>query len=497
MKNLAAMSAVELTNLLRKRQIGCLELLEFYIERYGRLNPRINAIVATDFENAKKRANAADGALARGEDWGPLHGLPMTIKDCIEVVGMPTTYGSSVLEDFMPSENPNLVQSLLDAGAVIFGKTNLSLWARDTQTFNEVYGQTNNPWDAAKTPGGSSGGAAAALAAGLTGLDIGTDVGGSIRLPAHFCGVYGHKPSYGIVSMRGGTKPWGRFAKSYVQSEYYSDMEMTVSGPLARSAGDLDLAMGVIAGPPSHQRKAIKIELPPPRRSRLEEFRVGLWLDEWPYSPDGEVGDCLQTIVDRLAETGAQLEVEKPDINLGECHRLRNDLVIMTLTMRPYEPEETFDWAVERRRLLRDDDESSQATLARAIAAYHRDWSTIDRTRAVMRQKWDDYFKSFDVLLCPVARIAAHPHNRMDPWSRLVPCNGEDEDYMDVIMSWNSLSTAADLPATAAPVGFTPAGLPVGIQIIGPYLEDRTPIQFAMLLEEQLTGSFKAPQGFE
>ena len=497
MDNIAGMSAVGLTKLLRNGQIGSLELLEFYVERYKRLNPRINAIVATDFENARRRAKEADAAFARGEDWGPLHGLPMTIKDNIEVVGMPTTYGSPALEDFMPSVNPNLVQSLLDAGAVIFGKTNLPLWAVDTQTFNEVYGQTNNPWDVTKTPGGSSGGAAAALAAGLTGLDIGNDLGGSIRLPSHFCGIYGHKPSYGIVSRRGGTRPWGRFAPHYVQSEYYPDMDLAVSGPLARSAGDLDLAMNVIVGPPLHQRKAIRIELPKPRASRLREFRVGLWLDDPVFPPDTEVRDCLQNIVDRLAHAGAQLKIEKPDIELGECDRMRTDLAIMTTGMSYYEPKETFDWAVSRRRVLKDDDQSSQASWVRALTAYHRDWNITDQNRAIVRQKWEAYFQRFDVLLCPVARIAAHPHDRRDLPNRLARCNGEDEEYADVIFPWNSLSLVAYLPATAAPVGFTPAGLPVGIQIIGPYLEDHTPIQFAMLLEEEITGSFRLPPGFE
>jgi amidase len=196
MDNFAFQSAVNLVKAIQDKKISSSELLELYIQRYERLNPSINAIVETDFETALRRAHQADEALAKNENWGPLHGLPMTIKDYINVIGLHTTYGSPMFKDYLPTSNADVVQPLIDAGAIIFGKTNLPLWATGSQSFNEVYGQTNNPWDLSRTPGGSSGGAAAALAAGLTGLEIGSDLGGSIRSPAHFCGVYGHKPTY-------------------------------------------------------------------------------------------------------------------------------------------------------------------------------------------------------------------------------------------------------------------------------------------------------------
>ena len=193
MNDLPNLSAAKLVTALKKKQMTSVELLEFYIERYNRLTPRINAIVATDFDNARKRAKNADAALAKGEDWGQLHGLPMTIKDNIPVAGLPNSYGLPLVKDYIPSTNADVAEAVLNDGAIIFGKTNLPLMGMDTQTFNEVYGQTSNPWDITLTPGGSSGGAAAALAAGLTALEIGNDNGGSIRTPAHFCGVYGHK----------------------------------------------------------------------------------------------------------------------------------------------------------------------------------------------------------------------------------------------------------------------------------------------------------------
>jgi amidase len=495
MSDLSSLSASKLVRAIKNKRISSLALLEFYIERYERLNSRVNAIIAIDIDNARKRAKDADIALAKGEVWGPLHGLPMTIKDSIAVVGMPYTFGLPNAKDFMPSANADVVESLLDAGAIIFGKTNLPLMGMDTQSFNEVYGQTNNPWDVTRTPGGSSGGAAAAIAAGLTGLDIGNDLGGSIRIPAHFCGIYGHKPSYNIVSMQGGSKPWGLMFPNFVDTDYTPTLDLAVNGPLGRSAEDLRLAMDVIVGPPSYERMAINIKLPPPRKTNLKEFRVGLWIDDKSFPPDDCVGRCLQDLADCLAGAGANLKTEKPDIDLGYSHRLRNDLE--TMTTSHIQPPEDFDWARSQLGTLKDEDLSGQAGWIRAMAAYHRDWNSLNQIRAVIRQKWKDYFQKFDVLLCPVVRIAAHEHDHTDIKKRVVQFNGHEINYWDVIGPWNSLSLVSYLPATVAPIGFTPTGLPIGVQIIGPYLEDHTPIQFAMLLEEQLTGSFKVPVGFE
>ncbi len=199
----AYQSATELCLALAAGNISSVELLELYRARYQRLNGPVNAIIATDFEAAGKRARACDESLARGKRIGPLHGLPMTIKDSFEVVGMPTTSGARELVDYRPTTNAVAVQRLVDAGAVVFGKTNLPRFATGFESFNDVHGTTNNPWDATRTCGGSSGGPAAAVAAGLTGLDIGSDIGGSVRVPAHFCGLYAHKPSYGMVPVRG------------------------------------------------------------------------------------------------------------------------------------------------------------------------------------------------------------------------------------------------------------------------------------------------------
>ncbi|MBA3027860.1 MAG: amidase [Desulfobacteraceae bacterium] len=286
MIGLAFQSASRLLEFIREKRVSSVELIELYFERYKRLNPKINAIVTMDFERALRRAKKADEDLAKGKSWGPLHGLPVTIKDSIEVVGMPCTAGSPYLKNHMPSKNADVVQPLIEAGAIIFGKTNLSLFAGDFQSYNELHGQSNNPWDITKTPGGSSGGPAAALAAGLTGLEIGSDLGGSIRIPAHFCGVFGHKPSYGIVPIRGnGPPPPGVFT-----GEYSPEADLVVTGPMARSAEDLDLAMNLIVRPPLYQENTIQISLPEPRKNDLKDYRVGLWMDDHACPVDSNVG---------------------------------------------------------------------------------------------------------------------------------------------------------------------------------------------------------------
>ena len=195
--------AAELAQLIRDRQIGCLELLDHYLERVDRFNPQLNAIIVQDADRARERARQADAALARGEVWGPLHGVPMTCKDSFNVAGLPTTFGSPQLKDNVAAEDALAIQRLKAAGAVIFGKTNVPLWLADFQSYNDVYGTTNNPWDPQRGPGGSSGGSAASLASGMTALEIGSDIGGSIRNPAHFCGVFGHKPTWGLLPPRG------------------------------------------------------------------------------------------------------------------------------------------------------------------------------------------------------------------------------------------------------------------------------------------------------
>jgi amidase len=479
-------SAVTLLQAIQDKRISSSDLLEYFIERSERLNPKINAIVATNFDDARKNAADADKALARGETFGPLHGLPMTLKDNLQIKGMPTTYGSPLLAKYMPEENADVVQSVLDAGAIVFGKTNLPLFGMDTQSFNDVYGQTNNPWDTSRTPGGSSGGAAAALAAGLNGLEIGNDIGGSIRFPAHFCGIYGHKPSYNIVSMHGGRMPLTPY-----EAGLPTDTDLAVNGPLARSAEDLRLAMDIIVDAPAYQRKAITIRLPEPRRKELPDFKVGVWMDDPLFPPDNEVGTVLSNFIDKLDKAGVTLVDKKPAVDLKRSHELRNAFEASATCHT--QPTDLWEMAMSNR----ETDDEFAGTWARNMTMRHRDWLILNMERAAIRQKWDDYFSEVDVMLCPVSRIPAHLHDHTPIPERVVQFNDETLAYWDVMGPWNSMSLVAYLPATVAPAGFTSKGLPVGMQIIGPYLEDLTPIQFAVCLEKEIIGPYQLPPGFD
>jgi len=485
--DLAYKSATELMEMITSRRVSSLELLEMYIERYEKFNKKINAIINTNLDKARLRARKADLALKKGKKWGLLHGLPITIKDNIEVIDMPCTAGSPDLMNHIPKRNADLVQRLIDEGAIVFGKTNLPLFGDDFQTYNKVFGQTNNPWDLEKTPGGSSGGAAAALAAGLTSLDIGNDIGGSIRNPASFCGIYGHKASYGIIPDRGLIPPMPKLFKG----DYSIQTDIAVNGPLARSAEDLDLALKILVSPELPGKKAWSIKLPEPRKKLLKNFNIGVWLDDPVCPVDSSVGDCLQKSIDALAKSGANISNQKPAIRFKESWDVFLKILYGTLGFGA--PPALFEKWVKKENDIQSRQEYQSRQISGAIQR-HRDWLMTDFKRQILREKWATYFKEFDILLCPVTPVAAFSHNR-NPWfSRTISVNNQQRPYSDM-MGWAGLTNVVFLPSTIAPSGFTPDGLPVGIQIVGPYLEDRTPIQLAKLMQE-ITNGFIPPNGY-
>src|SRR5216683_1773769 len=299
----------ELVKALADRQISARELLDAAISRIEALDPKINTVVVRDFDRARAAADAADAALARG-DRRPLLGLPMTVKEQFNIAGLPTTWGDPKLKDWRPDFDALAVTRLKGAGAIIIGKTNVPLRLIDWQSYNEVYGTTNNPWDLGRSPGGSTGGGAAALAAGLTPLEFGSDIGGSIRVPAAFCGVYGHRPSETAMP-RSGQFPFPPMPNAAVV--------MGVQGPLARSAEDLEIALDVAAGPEVGEDVGWKLSIPSPRRERLSEFRVALLPTiEW-LPLDAEIAAALDGLASRLGRLGCQVKTVQPDA-LGD-HR--------------------------------------------------------------------------------------------------------------------------------------------------------------------------------
>jgi amidase len=486
MSDIAFLSASELVAAIRTCEIGSRELLEHYLKRVERYNPEINAVVTLDVERARKRADAADAALARGEVFGPLHGLPMTIKDTIETAGLRTTAGAQVHAEHVPTEDAPAVARLVAAGAVIFGKTNTPVFAMDAQSYNPLFGVTNNPWDLTRSPGGSSGGAAAALAAGLTGLEVGSDIGGSIRNPAHYCGVYGHKPTFEIIPLRGHIPgPPGSL----------SGADIAVLGPLGRSANDLTLALDVLAGPDTDESVAWQLTLPPPRRASLQEYRIAAWLDEPACPIDAGVQTRFQSAVTALRKAGVQVD-EKARPAFQFVDALHTYWRLLWAATSPGLPLDQFHNLVEMAGYLPHDEDSDLARLAHASTQRHRDWLGANEARAHYRVRWAEFFKNYDVLLCPITPTVAIPHDHSEPLlTRTISVNGQPHSYLDQI-AWAGVIGMAYLPATMAPVGRTSEGLPVGMQIVGPYLEDRTPIDFARRLAEVI-GGFAIPPEYE
>lgn len=483
MQDIAFSSAKRLAAQLRRRKIGCLELLEHYLKRVDRHNPALNAIIAVDLPAALNRARAADRAVARGKPWGPLHGIPMTIKESYDVVGMPTTWGMVELRQNYPERNALAVDRLLEAGVTLFGKTNVPLLLADWQSFNEVYGTTNNPWDVTRSPGGSSGGSAAALAAGLTGIEAGSDIGASIRNPAHYCGVFGHKPTYGICPPRGHALP-GRVAAS----------DISVIGPLARSADDLDIALSAMAGPDEIDGAGYRLVLPAPRKTALRQFKVAVMLDDPNSEVDRELQDRLQALADFLGKKKVKVDDRaRPDIDTSHAQRVYVALLRAATAGRL--SDEAFRTNQDNARRLAPGDESYFARMTRANVMAHRDWLGFNEERHRMRLRWAEFFKEYDLLLCPAAASAAQPHDHKgERYERTITVNGRRVPTTDQLF-WAGYPSVAYLPSTVAPIGLTRSELPVGVQIVGPQYGDRTCIAFAGLLEREFFG-FVPPPAF-
>ncbi len=474
-------SAKELAAEIRRKKIGCLELLDLYLSRVEKHNPALNAIIATDVEGARKRARAADRALARKQVWGPLHGVPMTIKESYDVVGMPTTWGVPELKDNFPPRNALAVDRLLGADVVLFGKTNVPIYLADWQSYNAIYGTSNNPWDLSKVPGGSSGGSAAALAAGLTGIDAGSDIGSSIRNPAHYCSVYGHKPTFGVVPPRGQALP-GRLAQD----------DISVIGPLGRSAEDLEIGLAVVAGPDEIDAAGYRLALPAPRQKALRDFKVAVMLTDPNSEVDAPVQQKVQAVADFLAKKKASVSGKaRPDIDTGEAQRIYIHLLRAATSGR--QTQEEFDKNLQTVRGLSASDASYYARMLRGNTGSHRDWLAANEARHKMRWKWAEFFKEYDLLLCPAAATAAFPHDQQgERWERTIAVNGHRVPTTDQLF-WAGYSGVAYLPSTVAPAGFTKSGLPVGVQIIGPQYGDRVCIHMARLLEREYQGFVPSP----
>jgi amidase len=479
-------SATSLLAQLRERRIGSVELLEHLSKRIERLNPRLNAVVALEMERARADARAADCAPAGSR--GLLHGLPITLKDAWEVAGMRSTCGLAELAHHRPDCDADAVALLRRAGAIPFGKTNVPSGAADGQSYNPVFGVTNNPWNVERTPGGSSGGAGAAVAAGLTPVELGSDIAGSIRIPSHFCGVFGHKTSYGVVPMRGHIPP---------PPGSNAVVPLGVAGPIARSPADLELLLDILAAPAEKERTAWSIRIPPSRHERLEDFRVGVLADPGIFSVDGRCVAAINEFAADLRRAGATVaETARPDVDLAAS----DDLFVAFLfaTISTGLPEEVLAETETAAANRKSDIRGYPTRIARAVRTTRTELAGLFEQQQVLRQAWRRFFERFDVLLCPVTTTVAFPHDHsgtgfghIAQYDRRLQVDGQPVPYLNCIQ-WPGLATVANLPATALPTGRLVDGLPTGLQALGPYLEDRTTIRFAQLVEQAL-GVYSPP----
>ena len=480
--DIAFASASALAAKLRAGRISSLDLLDHYIARVEKHDGALNAVVVRDFERARKRAKAADRALKKGTLWGPLHGVPMTVKESFNIEGLRTTWGNPAFKDSVADYTSIAIERLLAAGAVVFGKTNVPLLLQDLQSYNALYGTTRNPYDLSRTPGGSSGGGAAAVAAGLSAADFGSDLAGSIRVPASFCGLYAHKPSYGVVPTRG-----------HSLTPALAAPDLSVLGPIARSARDLEPFLRAVAGPLEDDAAAWKLKLPASKADRLKGLRIGLLTDVEISPIANSVRTGLEALAQWLRSRGAKVSTANLPIDPQKHQALFMRFVRGVTAARMNDA--AFQQTLADAAKFAADDTSPPALATRGLAQYHRDWCAAHETRMQLRAAWAAYFADHDLLLIPGTPVPAFPIDesgarearKLDIDGRAVPYNAQG--------FWQGIATVSYLPATVAPIGRTPEALPISVQVVGPYLGDLSTIGFARVLEKEYAG-YTVPEAF-
>ncbi|MEZ5870287.1 MAG: amidase [Nitratireductor sp.] len=474
-------TASEMAAMIRIGAIRPSELLELHLGQIDRINPTINAIIWQDRENARKLAVQLDKEAARGEFRGPLHGVPVTVKEAFDLVGSPSTWGNPDLKNNYPARDAEVVERYRKAGAIILGKTNVPLNLYEWQSFNELYGSTNNPWDLTRTPGGSSGGSAAALACGMSALEAGSDIGSSARNPAHYCGVFGLKPSWGVVPMQGHLPPG-----------WYGDIDIAVTGPMARHARDLDLAFDILAGADRFMHPAWRVDCPADARTRVREFKIAIKLgDEVSPVDDAYLGQ-LEKFGRKLEAAGAKVSfTTAPEIDSKAHFELY--LTLLGAAMAGFYTDEEI--ARDRERLETTGNLQSWRLLKPrqdGKSLRRAQWMVKDNERLVARRKFEAFFSDWDILIVPICASAAFPHDQAGYRDqRMLTINGREQPEMLQIF-WSGYCGVVGLPAVAGPAGFV-NGLPVGYQAISGFGRDRTALAFACAVEREIAGFVRPP----
>ncbi len=460
---------------LAAKTISARELLDLHVARNEALHGKLNAVIATDLDHARAAAKSIDDARAHGAALGALAGLPMTVKDGFDVLGMPATAGNPAFAKRDANcLDADVVLAARKAGAVIWGKTNVPFMLGDIQSYNAIYGTTNNPWDTTRTPGGSSGGAAAALASGITLLEIGSDIGGSLRHPANFCGVAALKPTWGVLSLRGHVPP--------APGVYY-ESDLGVAGPMARNTGDLRLLWYVRRGGDGAAGKPVT------------GARIAVWDEEasWPLA--AEIRDGVSRAAEALRKSGARVEHAKPDIDGAHLMNFYR-LILMAIISagmpeeitRPLEAMRDAD----RKLVLAGGEGSADASTRLGMVATYRDLAWASAQQQAHKDRLAEFFTRYDAIVMPISMVPAFPHLQQPSFAeRVLKLDGRDVPYPG-LLNWISVATALHAPALAVQAGRTASGLPVGVQLVGPWGGEDRLFDLAAALERQ-TGGFTAP----
>jgi len=481
MSDLQWMSVGDMLELLQRGALSAREALDHHIAWAEEHDDAFNLLVSRDVEQARATATAIDDARVAGQPVGRLGGLPMTVKDSLQTEGLRTTSGSLTLAEFIPDIDAAPVARLREEGAVIWAKTNLPMWAGDLQTYNEVAGTSNNPWDVTRSVGGSSGGSAGALAAGYTPLEVGSDIGGSIRNPAAMCGVVGHKPSYGIVPMRGhipgapGT---------------LTQADIAVAGPMARTVDDCALALDVLAGVDQWHRPAWTLDLPPPRTADVAGLRVAIWADDAYCRVDPEIKSAILDVAAHFSAVGADVNI---DARPSGVRFDASDDVFWNLLGAALSGEAPAEEIEEYAMALAQRPNGDTPLGVAGATGRHKFWLENNERRFQLRERWREFFSRWDVVLAPVSPTVAIPHDHSEPMmSRTIDVAGVDRPYTDQ-MAWMGLFGVVYLPVTSVPIGVHSTGLPIGMQVVAPFLEDRMALAVASIVEEMVGGHRRPP----
>ncbi|MEM8779450.1 MAG: amidase [Cyanobacteria bacterium P01_G01_bin.49] len=492
MNNLVFAPAYQLAQMIRDKSVSTKEVLDAYLEQIHKHNPRLNAIATLDEKQAKKRAIEADEAIAKGEIWGQLHGVPITIKDTFETAGLLTTAGYKPLENYIPSQDATVVARLRQAGAIIIGKTNPAEMASDFQSSNDIFGRVNNPWNLDCTPGGSSGGSAAAIAAGFSALDLGNDCSGSTRQPAHFCGVFALKPTENRLPTTGHIPEAPGMPRCIRQL-------MTV-GSFARSIEDLRLCLSLTAGTDSRQPDIPPVPLDTPSSKSLQNLRIA-WTDDWDEIPvASDIKEAIRMVADKLTKIGADVEQWKPSqFDLRNAFQVCNQLTALNFI---YSQPADFDAAkkalpvmfreaTEGEKELRNISNLSQF-LPSLLNPTLKGYFEVLTQRDCLISQMDEALKPWDVWLCPVAMTTAFTHR---PKGAAIEIDGRKVPYFLANGAYTMLFNLTGHPVVVIPIGQTKNGLPIGMQIVGKRWQEMELLAIAQEIN-QVAGNFQHPSGY-